>query len=495
MFDRVKSYGLDICLLHQAFIPPGFTRDQARGFYDGELELPGFLDECRNGNRALADAIFTHLPQVDSLLHHSLECEWFWGHAVSIFPCKDDAVGKRAFMTYLDALTEACGQHGKDLFFWTHICGITGRQLRLTRRVLSGYPSVLVVEDNAWENCTWPNSPVMGYLTEDLKRQVAGGRFGLSINTTDGEYYGGGKLPSAFPDPHVRGAKTAVELGAELAYVRLDGQMLTPMGTLDDINAINVLSVCEAFWEPARPLEACWQDWCSRRFGPAAALTVVSALKKSRLILQKGLSASRLGLIDHSGLAVYKWMPRSASNGWTLFAYPGRRVVDKPYDELSTNDFKLWQVNGVGVELDAFLRDSAESDAAAREALAEIESVRSELKPEDFEYLSRCFKDAIVMMEAVRRTARGARSSAVCLENADTAAAQELDAACAGMEALADQIEAEHGPDFFRTHFFMKAPFRGKVHSGYSVPLALRSLAEAYRECSQHREPEKESQR
>jgi len=483
MCDRLKSYGLDICIFHQAFIPPGFTMDQVREFYDGRRELPGYLEKCREVNRALADAIFTHLPQVDSLLHHSLECEWFWGKAVSIFPCEDDAVGERAFETYLDALTDACGRHGKDLFFWAHICGISGRQIRLTRRVLARYPSVMVVEDNAWENCTWPNSPVMGYLTDVLKKDVTAGRFGLAINTTDGEYYGGGKLPSAYPDPHVRGARTAVELGAEMAFVRLNGQMLTPMGTLDDVNAINVLSVCEAFWEPARPIDECWTDWCSRRFGPATAPAVTCALQKSGTILTKGLSAARLGLIDHSGLSFGKWRPRSPSNAWALFAHPGKRLVEKPYDELGTADFKVWQVEAAGVEMDAFLRQSAAADAAAREALREIESVRSELKPEDFDYLSGCFKNALVIMEVVRRTARGARASALCLENSGGAADRELDEACAAMEALAEDIEAEHGPDFFRTHFFMKLPFRSETHSGYSVPLALRALAEAYRGC------------
>jgi hypothetical protein len=164
--------------------------------------------------------------------------------------------------------------------------------------------------------------------------------------------------------------------------------------------------------------------------------------------------------------------------------------VEKPYDELSTNEFKVWQVDGFGVELNDFLRGSAEADAAAHEALREIESVRSELKPEDFDYLSGCFRDAVVMMEAVRRTARGARASAVCLEDSGAAAVQELEEACTGMEEFADQIEEEHGPDFFRTHFFMKIPFRGEMHSGYSVPLALRSLAEAYRGCTQNRETE-----
>jgi hypothetical protein len=484
MFDRIKSYGLDICLFHQAFVPPPYTMEQVREHYAGQRELPGFEEAARNGHRAFAEAIFTHFPQVDALLHHSLECEWFWGNAVAIFPCRDDAAGERALDAHLEGLTAACDRHGKDLLFWTHVCGINARQLRLLRGILSRHPSVIVIEDNAWENCCWPHAPVMGYLSADLKRQVTAGRFGLSINTTDGEYFGGGKLPSAYPDPHVRGAKTAVELGAEVVCARLDEQMLTPLGTLDDVNAINVLAVGEALWAPARPLDECWLEWCSRRFGKAAAPTVIAALKKSGEIIKKGLSASRLGLIDHSGLSIGKMEPRAHNRAWALFATePGKLVVDKPYDELVHQDFKLWQVGAAGVALDTFLRDSAEADAAAREALREIAGVRPDLAPEDFTYLTGCFEDAIVFMEAVRRTVVGANASALCLERSDAANAALLEDACAAMEAYADWIEENKGPDFFRVHFFMKAKLAGKEYPAYSVPIALRTLAAAYRGC------------
>jgi hypothetical protein len=483
-FDRIKSYGLDICLFHQAYLPPPFTMEQVREHYAGKRDLPGFAEAAREGHRALADAIFTHFPQVNALLHHSLECEWFWGNAVSIFPCRDDAAGERALAAHLEGLSDACARHGKDLLFWTHVCGIDARQLRLLRQVLSRFPSVIAVEDNAWENCCWPHAPVMGYLSEDLKQQVTSGRFGLAINTTDGEYFGAGKLPSSYPAPHVRGAKAAADLGAEFVYVRLNGQMLTPLGTLDDVNAINVLAVGEALWTPARPLDECWLDWCSRRFGVAAAPAVVSALKKSGDIITKGLSASRLGLIDHSGLSVGKWQPRTRNSAWTLFATdPGKLVVDKPYDDLTHPDFKLSQVDAAGVALDTFLRDSAEADAAAREALREIASARADLKPEDFIYLTGCFEDAIVFMEAVRRTASGASASALCLERYDAAHERRLEEACAAMEAYADWIEENKGPDFCRVHFFMKAKLAGNEYPAYSVPIALRAIAERYREC------------
>jgi len=115
--------------------------------------------------------------------------------------------------------------------------------------------------------------------------------------------------------------------------------------------------------------------------------------------------------------------------------------------------------------------------------LREIAGVRPDLAPEDFTYLTGCFEDAIVFMEAVRRTVVGANASALCLERSDAANAALLEDACAAMEAYADWIEENKGPDFFRVHFFMKAKLAGKEYPAYSVPIALRTLAAAYRGC------------
>jgi len=207
MFDRIKSYGLDICLFHQAFVPPPFTMEQVRGHYDGQRDLPGFAEAARDGHRALADAIFTHFPQVDALLHHSLECDWFWGNAAAVFPCRDEAAAVRSLDAHLTGLTDACKRHGKDLLYWTHVCGINARQIRLLHEILSRHPSVLVVEDNAWENCCWPHAPpaqIMGVpvavallvrlvVLVVVRDKVGQGEAGEEVVAIEGG--GAGKLP------------------------------------------------------------------------------------------------------------------------------------------------------------------------------------------------------------------------------------------------------------------------------------------------------------
>jgi len=267
LFNRLKSYGLEICLFHQAFIPPAFSLEEVKAYYNGKIKLKGLEDAVENSSYELAAAIFTYLPQVDSLLHHSIECDWFWGEAASIFPCIDDVTAEGAFDAYLKGMGKACKEFGKDLLFWTHVSGVSARQIRLMHKILKRHPEVVVMED------------------QDIQDEVVKGRFGLTIDTTDGEYYGAGALPTAFPEPHIKAAIAAVEDKAEYVFVRLNEQSLTPLGTLEDMNTIHVLAASEQWWEPKRELRKLWRVWCTKRFGTAAASQVISALQKSSIII------------------------------------------------------------------------------------------------------------------------------------------------------------------------------------------------------------------
>ncbi len=276
MFDRLKTYGLDISIFHQAFIPATVSMDEVRAHYNGERVLPDLEGEIETCSHAMASAIFEYLPQVDSLLFHSLECEWMWGNAVSMFPSKDNEASANGFEAYRKGLTKACGEHGKDLMFWTHVSGIAAGQIRLFHQVLEGYPSIMVVKDHKWQNNTWPHSPVMGHQAEEIRDAVTSGRWGMSIVSTDGEYYGAGALPTAYPQPNVEAARTAVERGAELAFVRPNEQALTPLRTIEDVNGIHIVATSEQWWEPSLPMNDLWQEWCAGRFGTAVAPAVVS---------------------------------------------------------------------------------------------------------------------------------------------------------------------------------------------------------------------------
>lgn len=480
LFDRVKSYGLDICLFHQAFVPPKYSLREVNEYYNGQRSLSGFEEEIRQSSRALAAALFEHLPQVDSLLFHSIECEWFWGHAAAIFPSRDDAVAERVFRAYLDGMTAACCDAGKDLFFWTHVSGISPKQIRLMREILLQYPEVMVVEDQAHENECWPHCPVMGHVPPDLIKAQAEGRFGLAINTTDGEYYGGGSMPTAYPEPHIAAARTALDLGLELAFVRLNEQSTTTLGTLRDINAIHVLGVSETWWEPARPLGQLWLQWCRRRFGMKAAEPVAAALQKSGTVITSGFSVCNMALMDHNGLKDHIWRP-GANWGWELFDKPGEVLVDNDFDDLRKNDIRAWQVRARGVALDDFLRSSQEGEDAALEAIQLIERARSHLSSEDYAYLLSCFKDALPLIRAIRTTAVAAHATSCFLKVGGKEQRQAKEKACSAMDSLADRIEAEHGQDFLPTYPIFKTAWQGREYYGYGLPVALHSIAENFR--------------
>jgi hypothetical protein len=482
LFDKLKSYGLDISLYHQAYVPPGFNPDDVRACYAGKRRLPGLLKAIRENSYRMASAVFTNMPQVDSLFHHSVECPWMWEGGISIFPAKNEKAAERAFDAYLAGLTKACKEHGKDLMFWTHVSAVPARQIRLIHEVLARHPSVIVIEDHAWPNSTWAFTPIMGHVEEKVLMKTTAGRWGMTIVTTDGEFYGAGALPTAFPEPHVRSARTMVKRGAECGIVRVNPQAMTPLSTLEDCNGINVIATAEEWWASPRPLERQWHDWCASRFGKAAAPAVVAALKQSETIVVKGLSASGLSLLDHSALAVHAWDPEGRRLKPKLFDDPGKLLLNKTYEQLENGiEFSAWLVKARGMTLEAFLKDNDQAQAAARDALEKIESVRRHLAPEDYAYLTRCFGDAVVMMEVLRRIAVGLDAVARCRKNGGKEARQDLKKACSAMEKMADRIQKEHGINFFKTKFFFKTRYRGKEYKGYGAPIALRQIALMYR--------------
>jgi hypothetical protein len=483
LMDELKSYGLDIHLFHEAFIPPPFTTEMVREYYDGKRELPGFDAAVEKSSCKLAEAIFTHLPQVDGLLHHSIECDWFWGNAVSIFPCTDDKAAGGAFDAYLRGMNQACKAHGKDLMYWTHVSGVSPKQLRLMREVVLDYPEVILVEDQAHENEHWPHCPVMGHVPQDLIKAQSRKRFGLAINTTDGEYYGAGSLPTAYPEPHIQAAQTALELDMELGFVRLNEQSATPLGTLQDINAIHVIGVCEKWWAPERTLEELWLEWCTRRFSQKAARQVAAALQKSADIIMKGFSVGKMALMNHNGLRDSVWR-RGRNWGFELFDKPGELIVTGDFEELRPWDLRAWQVEARGVHIEDFLRSSKEGENAALEALKLLESVKADLSSEDYTYLTTCFQDSLPLIEGIRTTALAANATSQLIKNQKEEQKQKKEQACAAMETLADKVEAEHGLNFLPVYPFFTISWQGQEYKGYGLPIALRGIAEYFRSLS-----------
>jgi len=480
LFERLKSYALDICIFHQAYLPPQYSLQEVHEYYNGQRDLPGFEEKIKESSRDLAEALFRELPQIDSLLFHSLECAWFWGHAAAMFPSKDDAAAERALRAYLDGLGSACSTAGKDLLFWTHVSGVSPKQLRLMREVVLDYPEVLLLEDQAHENEHWLHCPVMGHVPQDLIEAQSRKRFGLAINTTDGEYYGAGSLPTAYPEPHIRAAQTALELKMELGIVRLNEQSATPLGTLQDINAIHISGVSEKWWTPERPLEELWLEWCARRFSQKAARQVAAALQKSADIMTKGFSVGKMALMNHNGLKDSVWR-RGNNWGFEIFDKPGELIITGDFEDLRPCDLRAWQVEARGASIEDFLRSSKEGENAALEALELLESVKSDLSSEDYTYLTSCFQDSLPLIEGIRSTALAAYATSQLIKKPGEEQKQKKEQACAAMESLADKVEAERGLNFLPVYPIFKITWQGKEYKGYGLPIALRGIAQYFR--------------
>jgi len=163
---------------------------------------------------------------------------------------------------------------------------------------------------------------------------------------------------------------------------------------------------------------------------------------------------------------------------------PGELLVDKPYDELLGSDFRAWQVGARGIELEEFLCDSNEAEVAAQKALYEIESVKENLAPDDYEYLSSCYQDALIIIEAIRQAAIAAHVSGLYLKDRSKINRETLLEDCNSLELCADKIQEKRGKDFRSLQFFQKTTLSGQEYSGYGVPIALRSISEMYRKLS-----------
>jgi len=491
--DEIKRYGHEIVICWPAYVPPGYSVDDARAHLAGKKRLPGYEEAAVRYQRALLAAVFDELPQIDGVVFHSLEtigpADGDYGRAAAIFPLANPEIGTRLFRAYLGAIDEVCHERGKRLAFWTHVCGIRGRNVRLLRQVLFDYPRVTVVEDHYWPNAGWPTLPVMGYLPEDLRPTIhTRNPFGMFLITTDGEYYGGGSLPTAYPDPHFEAAREAVRREAELVLIRMGQQDRTRQGLLFHFGEIVPLSASVALWEPCPPLDELWDEWARRRYGARAAPAVVRALKQCETILTQGFTYQGMPLLSHSGVPSYTWRPSDSPHSrFGLFRAPSAPVTGVTnYDELGQADYIPFQVKARSAPIGEFRARQQAALEAADEASRSIEAVRSELRPEDYAHLRRAFEDARWVLGALSRLGEAAHATILLRggggDNADRAALRtQFEDAVKDLESYADRVARERDADFLRPQHFIVDTIDGRRLRAPPLPVTLEAIAAGYR--------------
>ncbi len=490
VFDRIEALGLNIYVSFSPLIPEEFNREQVTTHYSGRRQLGGLPAKIRAVTEAQANALFSALPQVDGLMLHSLELEELWGeNVVSPYPARNVPAAERALGAYLDGLEAAGRKHRKQTWFWTHVWGVTTGQIRSIRSVLRDHPEVVLIEDHYWPNNGWPTLPFLGYLPPDLRKEVrAPRRFGVSFNTTDGEYFGGGNMLSGYPDPHWKAAIESADRGAEVVIIRFNEQDRTPLGTLFGLNGIMPVAAASALWAPRPSLDEVWCQWAADRFGPEAGPHVVAALRQTATVMTKGFCYRGAPLLTHSTVSQHDWRPvtcrRRDARTPLVGPPPGQPLYDADAESVQASEFISWQIRPTSGTIDEFEQNQAAARAAVEQALGSLQAARPHLSDADYQHLHEACVNTQWMLRAVRQVGRLAHAANVVMtaDRVDPAgdACKAWSKQIQGVLNLAARLEEEFGEDYLTTHYFIRVTVDGQTRSGPSLTMCLRAIAQTH---------------
>jgi hypothetical protein len=429
--NRIDAYGLEIMMTVPPVIPPGYSKQAINTYYDGGAEPAGYLAALKSHFRLYLQLLTKAYPQADLYMFNSTEGatfgrnQRFFGSPHPQHSSADYLRNNETVMrAYFDVLSEVFGADIDKVCFWTHSFGITSEGIRTMREVLFQYPGVTIIEDDFWNNNLWPHDlPAMAYLPEDLRAAVSmRNPFALFQIATDGEYYGGGSLPNAYPDSHIRSAGEALSREARMVIQRMDLHDRTPHGTAFGIMEIVPLAASRQLWEPTPPLPEIWKEWTVRRFGKDAAPHVVAALQESRTVLVKGLSCNGIDLLAVGSEFNPRLWKRSA-DGLTrfhLFGKPGKPLLDKHAgDVIYSPEYTAHQMDTRSIDIDEFEQNQQDAMHAVLRGLEQIEQARPHLSQADYQMLEGIYDNGANVLTAMRLLGRAAYATNIMLSNFD----------------------------------------------------------------------------
>ncbi|MCL5269335.1 MAG: hypothetical protein M1457_01990 [bacterium] len=455
---QLKRLRYDIFLLLPTVTPPRFERGQVQAYYAGQGVLPGFEEALGPFAERFFETLIAQFPQIDGFILSSVEGGMYAGVPLFIGPEDASAAtaaserSARALDLYLAAAERVQARTGKCFGFWTHRSGITSDGIRTMREVMARHPGIVNIEDDYWPNAGWVMQPLLGYLPAELRPAGAPGRrFGMFLITADGEYYGGGSLPTAYPDPAARAARYAVENQAEMVLFRVDLHDLTNHGTLFNIDEIIPLMAAAQLWMPTDPDDKIWTDWVRRRFGSAAAPHLVMALRSCGDLLHNGFVFQGLQLIERGTIGVGAWQTGAPTGQrrFALFAKPGTPLVDKkPGDLLVHNDYYATELNVRAGSINEYRRRLAAAHATARRDLAAIDAAKPYLASGDYVYLHGIYDNYLCVTEALALLGEAAWAANLNADNFDRQPDPRalFEKAATDLLAFSQRLTDERGP-------------------------------------------------
>lgn len=450
-FDDLKRYDHDIIMTIPPVIPMGYTHEQVQRFYQGGPEPAGFTDSLKGHFKQFLTLLTQAYPEIDSYMFNSTEGatfgrnERFFGAPGAQFSGKKYLANNAKVMTaYFDVLSDFFKGRLDQVSFWTHSFGLTSEGIVTMREILFNYPEITIIEDDYWNNNLWPHDlPSMNYLPEDLRANIhIKNPFGLFQIATDGEYYGGGSVPNAYAGSHIRSAADALDRKAKLVIQRLDLHDRTPYGTLFGTMEVVPMISSAQFWSPTLPENSIWSKWADRRFGHTAAPYVINALKTSKTIIEKGLSANGADLLAvGSEFNPRSWKMGTEVKHFDLFGRPGQLIVQKTAkDVIKSTEYTKYQMKTRSIAIGDYLKNMKEAQHAIAFGISEIEKAKSYLDKNDYEMLSETFGNGKNVITGLTLLGKLAYAANIVKDNYDKVKhpADQFSAATREMEEFID---------------------------------------------------------
>ncbi len=431
-FREIEKYHLDIMMTVPPIVPAGYTRKQIANYYAGGRQPRGYIPALKSHFRKYLELLTEGFPETDRYMFNSTEGATF-GRNARFFGRPDPERfstesylknNEQVMKAYFDVLSDFFGSDLDRVCFWTHSFGLTTEGLVRMRQVLFQYPAVTIIEDDFWNNNLWPfDLPAMAYLPEALRAEISTRNpYAMFQIATDGEYYGGGSLPNAYPGSHIRSAHEALDRGARMVIQRLDLHDRTPYGTAFGTTEIVPYAASRQLWEPTPSTPEIWRNWADRRFSPKAAPFVIEALQESRTVLLNGLSCNGIDLLA-VGSEFQPRLWKCDDGGITrfyLFSRPGQRLVKKgPGDVVRSEEYTAYQMNTHSIPIEEYRRNQQKARAAVDRALEQIEKARPYLNEQDYRMLHEIFVNGEDVLKAMRLLGELAYATNIVLDNYD----------------------------------------------------------------------------
>jgi len=431
-FSEIKKYHHDIMMTVPPVVPIGYSSKEINDYYTGGPEPKEYITNLKSQFKQYLKLLTEGYPEIDGYLFNSTEGATFGRNERFFGPPDTKRFTNKAYLAnnetimkaYFDVLSDFFKSDINKVAFWTHSFGLTSEGITKMREVLFQYPKVLILEDDYWNNNLWPfNIPAMKYLQQDLRAKIhTKNPFGMFQIATDGEYYGGGSLPNAYPGSHIRSAKDALKRNARLVIQRLDLHDRTPYGTLFGTMEIVPIAASKQLWDPTPNEPQIWHQWAERRFGKKAAPFVIIALQESENILWNGLSCNGIDLLAvGSEFSPRLWSKdEKGLSRFNLFSTPGKPLVNKTdSDIIYSEEYTAYQMNTHSIAIKTYRQNQIKALNSIQKGLKEIEKAKPYLEPQDYKMLNDIFENGGYVIKALQLLGEAAYATNLVLSNYD----------------------------------------------------------------------------